>query len=115
MTLVTFTLKVHAVAAAPPALTPRAAAAVFTAIVFPPAVALTSAAVKEQPALRADKPFGVAMIKPVGKVSVNVTPVAAGLLIGFVSVNVNTDVAPAEIVVGRNAFVSFTSCVTIKH
>ena len=114
-TLVTSSVNVHVVAAAPPAFTPRAARAAFTTMVLLPAVAVISATVREQPALIAEMPFGVAMIKPDGSVSVKLTPVAAGLLIGFVSVNVKADLPPAEIVVGANAFVIFTSCVTIKH
>jgi hypothetical protein len=57
----------------------------------------------------------LASVKPLGKVSVNATPVrGTGFAEGFVSVKVKAEVAPATMEVGENALLIVGGLVTVN-
>ena len=59
-------------------------------------------------------PAGVAIARPAGNASVNVSPVLAGAPPGFAIVKVSTEFWPTPTVVGLNAFVSVGSASTVR-
>lgn len=76
----------------------------LTASVPPLNEIVCGAVVDNVPPHCGDEP--VVTVKPLGKVSVKVTPVNATPVFGFVTVNVNVDVAPAATGLGEKALLS---------
>src|SRR5439155_4358282 len=95
---VTFTVTVHDEPPAPPAGTCR----LFTVMTLPPAVTVVAAAALAQ----VPPTVALARIRLGGRVSTKPTFDRAGLPAALVTVNVNTVVPPALIVVGENALFS---------
>ena len=81
----------------------------LTSIMEVPDVAVTVAPVNVPVVQFWASPFGVAINKPVGRVSANPTPVNAVDAFGLANVNVRVLVLPCGIVVGENAFESVGS------